>query len=227
MTTISAKKAADPEVIDDPIEVHRRLVDLGISENDFAEISRSGFAGLARCHNTNHPKTAGGFFMWAEMVCAAGDRMGRKGWTRQDYKNVSTILRPDERIAIGFARGDDGTGNSSADVSTKYPKGPATRDVIRRNRLNLNLPLDERYIEENESVQKSGPSTATYLLLYSRQGDTWRFELSLPKSINKATGFVEEWQTRLILPSSKIDPAPVVNNNPVLPNVPVKRRRAG
>ena len=129
---------------------------------------------------------------------------------------------------VGFARGDDGTGNSRTEVSTKYPKGPGTREVIRQNRLNLNLPLDESYIAENERQSTAGKSTATYLLLYARSGGEWRFELSLPKSINRKTGFVEEWQVRIILRSIPDDPtATVSSTKPVLPNVLVKRRRAG
>lgn len=217
----------DAEVIDDPIEVHARLYVLGIGVDDLKEIAKAGLAGLARCHKTNHPKIAGGFYQWSETVCAAGDRMSNLGWRREDYLNVSTIIRPDEKFAVGFARGNDGTGNSRAEVSTKYPKGKGTKGVVLRNRLNLSLPLDERYVEENKrKVDQSAAKTATYLFLYSKQGNEWRYELSLPKSINKS-GFVEEWRTRLILPSIQIDPKPAAKTTPVMPNVPVKRRRAG
>lgn len=226
---IPEDQPGDHGVIDDPIEVHQRLRALGITHEDILEIARAGFAGRNRCHDTSHPKIAAGFYQWAEMVNAAGVRKSTDGWVRKDYKNVSTIERRDGKVAIGFARGDDGTGNSREDVSTKYPKGPGTLDVVRRNRLNLNLPLDESYIAENERrLNTAGKSLATYLLLYARSGTEWRFELSLPNSINKRTGFVEEWQVRIILPSIPDDPTATVNSTkPVMPNVPVKRRRAG
>src|SRR5262245_28365810 len=107
--------ADDSEVIEDPIEVHARLQVLGISGKDLQDIAKAGLAGLARCHKTNHPKNAGGYYQWAETVCAAGDCMSDRGWRREDYLNVSTIIRPDEKFAIGFSRGNDGTGNSRAE----------------------------------------------------------------------------------------------------------------
>jgi hypothetical protein len=151
-----------------------------------------------------------------------------KGWTREDYKGFATVLSPDGLIAIAVASGDDGTGDIHADVTTRSPKGIATIEAVSGN---LSLPLDDRYVADNERIAirvdaaATDNSTTTYFLLHDRRGGIRYAELSRPMSINKK-GYAETWEPRIPITAKPLDPVVVKvdGDPPINPIVPVKRR---
>ena len=138
-----------PVVVEDPFEVEARLNELGLSSDDIREPAGAGLSARASCSD-NDPPWFPGLLQFAIMVRTLRERKAPDGWSRNDYKNFSTVVRSDGLVAIAIARGDDGTGNRDAVVSTKYPKGVATLEAVNQN---LRLPFDEQDI-----AQKPGQS---------------------------------------------------------------------
>ena len=204
-------------VVEDPFEVEARLRKLGVSAEELREPVRLGLSARASC-TENDPPMFPGLLQFAVIVRTIRELKARDGWTRNDYKNFSTVVRPDGQVAIAIARGDDGTGNREAAVSTKYPKGVATLEAVQQN---LSLPFDERYIRQNK---KPSGLVSTWFLLHSRKKDEVQIELSHPMLVNGA-GYIEKWDVRLILKPFSLNPARMpVDDKPVEPVVAVKKR---
>ena len=204
-----------PVVVEDPFEVEARLNELGLSSDDIREPAGAGLSARASCSD-NDPPWFPGLLQFAIMVRTLRERKAPDGWSRNDYKNFSTVVRSDGLVAIAIARGDDGTGNRDAVVSTKYPKGVATLEAVNQN---LRLPFDEQDIAQNQG------KASTWFLLHSRTKDELELELSHPTLINDH-GYITKWDVRLILKPLSLNPErmPVDEDEPVEPVVTVKKR---
>src|SRR5262245_9471466 len=99
-----------PTAIDDPDYVPQFLAQLGVSEDELLAALFVGEAAAAHC-TANHPPMAAGFYRFAESVAALAELKAPAAWTRHDYKNFSTVVRADGRVAIAVASGDAGTGD--------------------------------------------------------------------------------------------------------------------
>jgi hypothetical protein len=164
---------------------------------------------------------AAGFYRFSETVRSLADQLAPLGWTRRDYKNFSTVVRPDGQVAIAVASGNDGTGDLSADVTTRSPKGAATYEAVDEN---LSLPLDERYVADNERSTKPVQVT-TYFLLHDRREGELHAELSRPKSI--FDGYVTIWEPRIRLRTESLDAAEIDFSGgepPINPTVDIQKR---
>ena len=204
-----------PFVIDDALEVRSRLLNLGVTSDELLEAVGAGISARAGC-TKNDPPMFPGVLQFAVTVRTLREIKALDGWTRNDYKNFSTVVSPDG-VAIAIARGDDGTGNREATVSTKYPKGAATQEAVKRN---LSLPFDACYEADNNRTD----GLSTWFLLHSRIGDEVNVELSHPMFM-AGSGYIDEWDVRLILTPVPISDTRLrVDDEPVESVVPVKRR---
>jgi hypothetical protein len=188
---------AAPQPPNDPNDA---LANLGVDAETLWTALREGSAAAARC-TPLHPPMAPGFYRFSETVRSLGEQLASEGWMRRDYKNFATVVRPDGRVQIAVARGDDGTGDLAADVATRSPKGVVTTEAIQRN---LSLPLDERYIADNVKMVNAG-DCATWFLLHDRRDGRVFAELSRPKAVGP-DGFVELWEPRISLGAEPVDP---------------------
>jgi hypothetical protein len=201
-----------------------QLEEIGVAEQVLVNAIMSGDGAAARC-TANHPPMAHGFYRFAETMRSLGDQLAPLGWTRRDYKNFSTVVRPDGRVAIAVASGDPGTGDMAASVTTRSPKGAVTQEAVETN---LKLPLDERYVADNQRII-DGPKTldpATWFLLHDRRGGIIYSELSFPQSMDD-NGYVRKWLPRIPLRPQSISPINVEfrgGEPPVNPIIDVKRR---
>lgn len=160
-----------------------------------------------------------GFYRFAETVKSLAEQVAPLGWVRRDFKNFSTVVRPDDRVAIAVASGNDGTGDLSADVTTRSPKGAATEQAVDEN---LSLPLDDRYVADNARPKVQ---TTTWFLLHARRDGQLLAELSRPKSI--VGGYVQVWEPRIPLRMRPmgIGNADLGGGEPLFnPDVEVKKR---
>ena len=207
-------------LLTDPVDIHARLYELELSEEDLIGAISAGLAAKASCTG-NHPPIFHGLTMWAEIVRRLRDTLGPHGWTSVDCKGLPLVVRGDGLVAIAVASGDEGTGSVEDSVvpSTRHPKGTATLEVIERNQL---LPFD--HIPE---VALSGTPTSTWLLLHYRKGNAMICELSHPISMD-GSGYVDEWDERIVLTAIPLDPArmPVLDTPPVESEVVIRRREA-
>jgi hypothetical protein len=212
---------------DDPFKRERLLRQIGVDEQILQTALDAGDSAALRC-TANHPKMMPGMYRFGETVASLGAQLWGQGWTREDYKGFATVLSPDGLIAIAVASGDDGTGDIHADVTTRSPKGIATIEAVSGN---LSLPLDDRYVADNERIAirvdaaATDNSTTTYFLLHDRRGGIRYAELSRPMSINKK-GYAETWEPRIPITAKPLDPVVVKvdGDPPINPIVPVKRR---
>lgn len=205
-------------------EVHDRLQELGLDQATLIDIVRRGQYAYASC-TANDPPLYPGFTAWAQMVRASREYLLPKGWSRSNENNYCVVIDPEGEIAIAIATGDDGTGRSYANPTTKSSKGPRTVDVVIANQHQLVLPLDfppvpERTIEQDEERM-------TWILLVHRGEEGVRSELSLPLSIND-DGYIDAWRDRIMLGVLPIDPnleglKPNTNDQPDI-SIDVKRR---
>jgi len=202
-----------------------RLEDIGISEEILLNALLAGDGAAASC-TRNHPPMAPGFYRFAETVRALADQLAPLGWTRSDYKNFSTVVRPDGMVAIAVASGDPGTGDMRTTVTTRSPKGVVTQEAVATN---LKLPLDERYVVDNERIIESreAPEAATWFLLHDRREGTLYSELSFPQAID-ADGYVRRWRPRIPLAPQQLDAVllSAAPEPPLNPIVDVRRRDA-
>lgn len=208
-----------PQPLDDALRKQALLREIGITEDVLISALDEGDAAAVRC-TPNHPPLAAPIYRFSETVRSLAEQMARNGWTRRDYKNFSTIVRPDKRMAIAVASGDDGTGDLSADVTTRSPKGAVTYEVVNAN---FNLPLDQRYEEENK---ESKIRTLTWFLLHTRKDGQRVAELSLPKTIIE--GFVQTWEPRIPLRQQTIDSITLDlsgGDPPVNPDVQITKKQ--
>jgi hypothetical protein len=201
---------------------------IGVTEAECLTALAAGDAAAASC-TANHPPMAPGFYRFAETVAALALQKGEDGWTRHDYKNFSTVVSPKGQFAIAVASGDGGTGDLSASVTTRSPKGVTTEEAID---VNLTLPFDDRCIAENQKLNAQPPASekaqpTTFFLLHDRRDGVRYAELSCPQSIDHK-GYVTKWFPRIALAASPLDPAKltVESQPPINPIVDVKPRGA-
>lgn len=202
------------------------LRNIGVTEDQLLDSLAAGDAAAARC-TPNHPPMAPGFYRFSETVAALAEHLATDGWTRCDYKNFSTVVRGDSRIAIAVASGDHGTGDLSAAVTTRSPKGITTYEAIE---INLLLPYDERYIAENrravEKEEGEDVDRITYFLLHDRRDGILCAELSRPKLMDES-GYVQAWEPRIPLNRKGLDPIQIDfggGDPPLNPIVDIARR---
>lgn len=201
------------------------LADLGVSEAQLLAALAQGEAAFASC-TSNHPPMAAGFYRFAETVVGLAEQLAGDGWTREDVRNFSTVVRADGRVAIAVASADAGAGDLSGDVMTRSPKGPTTLQAITQNLL---LPFDAG-AEEMNAQAIDAPGTIvdgqrlrqTWLLLQNRRDGMLYAELSLPRAMDER-GHVQTFAVRVPLTPMPLDPMVLLGPSepPVNPSVSV------
>ena len=182
-----------------------RLTELGVDSAILRRAVEAGEMAGDACTDLDPPGFRG-YTQWG--VCTRELRMGLSSlrWTWKNRQNLPLVVRPDGLMCITVATGDTATGIESATPQTKNPRGKVTRAAIMENAGQLSLfdGMERLHAVDTE------PSTLTWILLFHRDGDVVRCELSLPRAWD-ADGRPSAWAERLIL-----DPVGVVDrlNNP-------------
>jgi hypothetical protein len=188
---------AEP-IITDPIDVRRRLTELGLSVEVLNKAILTGHVFWKSC-TPNDPPAIPGVSFWGRVVRTLREELVEDGWVRSDKGGFSVVVSPDKTFAIAVSTGDEATGNPDETASTKYPKGPKTVQAVRRNNGTLFLfhELEPTPDEEAEATRQ------TRFLLIKRDIGAIHAELSLPKDVEN--GFVVSWSERIILPEIDLD----------------------
>lgn len=207
------------KVIQGPGGRDARLRELGLTQEHLRGSLNGGLAAAALT-SVNHPPNFGGTTLWAEAVRILRELLIPLGWRRDNSHNFPTVVSPDRTLAIAIARGDEITGDPNPRVSPtfQYSRGVVTERAVERNRT---LPFDhlpEGYGDEPDAIP------ALWFLLHRRVGTKLLCELSYPTEIE--SGFVITWGERIILDPIDLDPTtmPVLDDEPVNPEITVKRR---
>jgi hypothetical protein len=170
-------------------DVEERLAALGLSIPLLREAVEQGEAERNRS-TPNDPPCAPGTYAWIGTTRALRERLTPAGWERNDDGNLSTVISPDKKMSISVVSGDMSTGIRGASPKTKHRRGSMSIYAISSNAKQLPLfPEDHQVMNEGR---------LHWLLLICKDGDTLRYELSLPSAVN--SGQVTEWNERIILP---------------------------
>jgi hypothetical protein len=204
-----------------PDEVPRRLAELSpdLTLELLAEAVFQGQTAGNFC-TASHPVTCTGTMAYLQTNGALRESLAARGWERNDEDNISRIISPDMTITITAVSGDENTGLVDKSASTRRPRGSAGLRIVRRNSQLELLPEDA---EPNaETITAIQP---TWYLLYLRDQDEVRSELSLARSVGPKGKL--QWFERLILPAiNLLDGPPSGGESVDAPDVdvPVTRR---
>lgn len=212
----------------DPDEVPRRLREIcGLPVDLFLGAVRRGQLAADFC-TPSHPRTYSGTVAYGETVAGLRDQTAALSWSFNDEDNIPRTISPDGGVIITAVSGNKDTGRRDRrGASTRRPRGVAGVRIVRRNgqiELEALLPPEERLPETDDALDL-GP---TWYLLYYRDGDTVRSELSLAKGVDDS-GALLEWQERLVLPEIDLTLPPPSDggsgrdDTPII-DVPVTRR---
>ena len=155
-------------------------------------------------------------------------QLAAMGWIMNDDDNIARSISPNGEVVITALSGDMQTGLSRGpEAQTKRPRGAAGIRIVRRN---SQLVLEGLLPEGDAELIDPAMLGPTWFLLYYRDGDIARSELSLAKAVSDA-GALLEWSERLLLPSINMLDGPAGGDDhhrgddPIL-DVPVTRRTA-
>ena len=176
-------------------EVDARLYELDLKREVLLEAVYFGATYAAEC--TGHdPSSMAGILLWGKTVRRLRDLLVPFRWNVSKERNFPLTVHPSGRWAIGVASGDEHTGVPYETPSTRYDRGPATRQVVQINQLSF-ADWSAEYADL-ESVA----TRQTWFLLHFRDevADETRVELSLALEMTP-DNFVTRWAERIILTS--------------------------
>lgn len=154
----------------------------------------------------NHPVTAAGYYRWSETNASIRRSHTNSGqWSRRNPSGRPLIESKEANYALIACGGDAATG-TQAMPNVARKKGPAMeaahRGPVTQMQLNLFVELPEAS-EQNDGIpDEDQPPAGEWLLLYHRDKEEMRAEVSLPAGFND--GFVTGWVVRVILPTTEM-----------------------
>jgi hypothetical protein len=186
----------DAEVPDEGA-VLRRLEELGIPADVPRRAVREGQIAGDFC-TAAHPVFYGGSRVYGETNGSLRLQLAMLKWAFNDDSCIPRVISPDGAVVITALCGDAQTGlRHGRDAQTRRPRRTASLRLIRRNSQFVMAELlpetDAKTLPETAEI---GP---TWFLLYHRDGDVVRNELSLAMGVTKS-GRLLKWSERLILP---------------------------
>jgi hypothetical protein len=187
-----------PKIHSEPDEVDAALAALGLTRDPLMNAVKAGLLARDSC-TENDPPFFPGFFQWSRTVRTLREETAPLGWSRSDEGNFCTVVEPDGAFAIAVASGCENTGRVLQVLpTTKRRKGPSTVDAVNAN---AQLYLSPEFAPE---VKPSNPDRVTWMLLFYRDKEEFRAELSLPDSIGD-DGLINGWRERIILGGEPLD----------------------
>lgn len=195
--------APKPTVVIAPTEAPEFLAKIGIEVADILEGLEAGeqAAGNTR---SSAPVTAAGSRRWFDTVELIRDHLKVKsGWRIENPKGRPQSIHPTGKYTLGILGGDINTGVQDPDVVPKAnrKKGPATGEAVQANQNQEALfYLNKPSAETTSAVLKGYPAEGHWFLLYYRDEEEIRCEISLPYP-DFTEGQFQSWQYRVILPA--------------------------
>lgn len=178
----------------DPDSVERRLADLQTPEPVLREVLRRGHLAGDFCTDA-HARTFRGLRVYHEVNAELRGDFKTRGWFFNDDDNIPRVVRPDGTVVLTAVSGNALTGIAVPGAQTRNPRGDASIRLIRQNAFQISL-FDGP--ENDPELNAISPNARTWYLLYFRDGDMIRSELSLANGVT-AEGNLLLWAERLIL----------------------------
>jgi hypothetical protein len=208
-----------PKIHSEPDDVDAALAAMGITRDPLMNAVMAGLLARDSC-TENDPPFFPGIFQWGRTVRALREEAAMLGWTRSDEGNFCTAVEPEGKFAIAVASGCENTGRKPpATPTTKRRKGPSTAEAVNAN---AQLYL---FADLAPAVRSDSPDRVTWILLFYRDKEEIRAELSLPDSIGD-DGHINGWRERILLGAQSLDKdiLPVAPDFGPDPVIDVRRR---
>jgi len=193
---------------------NHRLLELGLSPEILVRAVTEGQLAHSNC-TENDPRIFSGLAVWARMNRSLREQLIPLGWTKGEKRGQPITLSPEKDVAIVVFSGDDATGCPDRIPQPRNPKGTATLAAVEMNKQQLILFPEYRH------EGKATPDRLTWVLLFARDKDFVRCELSLPSAVEK-DGTVMTWAERIILPAITLGDELVVSETSDEPPVDVE-----
>lgn len=185
------------KVHSEPDDVDAAVAALGLTCDPLWNAIKGGLLARDSC-TENDPPFFPGIFQWGRTVRTLREETAALGWSRSDEGNFCTAVEPDGRFAIAVASGCENTGRQHATPTTRRRKGPSTADAVNTNAQLCLFP------EPPPAAKPTSSERATWVLLFYRDREEIRAELSLPDSIGD-DGHIDGWRERIILGTQPLD----------------------
>ena len=200
-----------------------RLEELGLKEEWFRQALIRGDA-EAQAVSPSAPKGFKGTTRWGRTAEFLREDLCANGFFADDTYNLARSVHPSGEMCIVVTTGAKGTGVEDAHPDTKYTKGAGVAACVESN---YTFDYDSDFVEGVGGPVEISAEMQTWLLLFVVEGDTIRYELSLPEAISP-DGHITAWIERIIPAPIDLGPDdPMAGNfeeptGPVV--VPVSRR---
>jgi hypothetical protein len=202
-----SQDGGDDVLVPDDRAVAARLTQLGLSVPLLQGAIREGQAAGDFC-TAAHPRFYPGCRVYGETNGGLRLRLGMEGWTFTDDENIPRAVSPDGSVVVTALQGDAQTGlRYGPDAQTRRPRKTGSIRIIQRN---AQLLLEDVLPEDDQELlaERLGPILGpTWFLLYRRDGDKVRSELSMAKGVTQA-GALLKWSERNILPEIDLSQGP-------------------
>lgn len=185
-------------------EVSSLLTKMGLRIEDLTQAAKEGYLAFISCTNNDAPIYPG-ISAWARAVRSLRESLIPRGWTKNDDRNFSLTLSPNNKISIAVATGDENTGNAVMVPRTKSHKGEQTTLRVEKNEQMALFAIAQ--IPHVVPIKRmvGTPNSVMWIFLVHRTANHIRCELSLPVGVD-TSGRLDSWQERIILPPIDIDP---------------------
>ena len=149
------------------------------------------------------PLTAAGTKRWIAVVEVARRMLDEKeNWVRSDAQNRPIAVSSSKEYTLAFVGGNAETGDPRPEANPKAArrKGPATERAHKIEQLSIVLPESiTGEIERAENVEHERPRIGNWVLLYYRDKEEIRCEISFPSGVED--GQFTGWFVRVLLES--------------------------
>lgn len=179
-------------------DVNARLLELGFPRH-IIETTVEVWAGGVNSVTPLHPRNFGGLVGWGESVRTLREEGIPYGLEPHIEESVEMCICRASSVGVVIAQGNAATGDRLRDPTTKYPRGPNSREVLTVQPM---LPfMSPAFDQVEEQAQYSRFNI--WLLLTHMSGSEIRAELSLPRLID-ADGVIQRWRERILFPPMQL-----------------------
>lgn len=182
------------KIVEQEREVVARLSELGLKLSMLHEVLKH-ISGQMASYTDDHPSWGPGITTASEAVFALRSVTRAEKWYREEEKGFALAVHPSGKIAVNIAKGDNGTGDGRADLSTVSSKGPCTTNAISQNQMTF----DFSKVDDVPPQRRQ-----TWYLVYCSKADGLHAEISLPSGQSN-TDQISIWRERIILPVVRED----------------------
>ena len=188
-------------------EVESYLAGMGISVPEIVDALAAGE--LAAGNTTSFaPPTAPGLRRWLSVVERAREGLTvTNGWTLEDKLNRPTSVSPGKKYSLAFVGGNEDTGVASGTPKAARKRGRATAEdypesgtKIRYEAQVFSMFSAERGVSSGGVDTGVTPPLGAWILLYYRDEDELRWEISLPAAFSSQDKQFSGWRVRIIGP---------------------------